>query len=89
MRTDQYVGLNERAKNLVARYTKVLREEFEGAFGNKFPLYDYKNDCGHVVYSEYVQAQPWSSGPMFFIALKCLMAVSNSLWNDQEIEDKT
>jgi hypothetical protein len=50
MRTDQYVGLNERAKNLVARYTKVLREEFEGAFGNKFPLYDYKNDCGHVVY---------------------------------------
>jgi len=41
-------------------------------------------------YVEFVQAKPWSSGPMFFLALKDAATgevVKESLWADDEIEE--
>jgi hypothetical protein len=38
------------------------------------------------VYEEYIQAEPWSSGPCYFIALKRNgEVVYKSLWTDEEI----
>jgi hypothetical protein len=40
------------------------------------------------VYEEYVQAEPWSSGPVYHIALRDVKTgkpVPQSLWTDEEI----
>jgi len=39
------------------------------------------------VYVEYIQADPWSSGPCYFIALKNQKGnvVSQSLWTEEEL----
>jgi hypothetical protein len=39
------------------------------------------------IYEEYVQAEPWSSGPCYFIALKNSKGnvISQSLWTDDEL----
>lgn len=49
-------------------------------------LYRYTMPNGEV-YEEYVQADPWSGGPCYFIALmdRHGRAVPNSLWTDDEI----
>lgn len=89
MRSDQYIGLNSRAIDLV----KELPERyigsryigsFEGAFGNEFGLWSYDDK-----YFEFVQVVSWSSGPMFFIALKDVDGdeILESLWTDTEIEE--
>lgn len=39
---------------------------------------------------EYVQADPWSSGPVIFLALrysKCKQPVTDSLWPEEEINN--
>jgi hypothetical protein len=40
-----------------------------------------------TIYEEYIQAEPWSSGPCYFIALKDSEGnpVPESLWTDEEI----
>ncbi len=41
------------------------------------------------VFDEFVQAEPWSSGPCYFIALKDGEGneVAESLWSDEEIDN--
>lgn len=40
------------------------------------------------VYEEFVQAEPWSSGPCYFIALKDRSGneVKESLWSDEDLK---
>ena len=83
MRTDQYIGLSPSTQKFVAKMEAKQYDTFEGAFCNKFPLFSYDEK-----YFEYVQEEPWSSGPMFFIALKDAEGtpVSESLWTQEEID---
>jgi hypothetical protein len=84
MRTDQYIGLSQGGKKLVKDMIPKLVCHFDGAFGNSFPLYSYEDK-----YCEFIQAEPWSSGPMFFIALqnnKDGSIIKESLWSEEEIE---
>jgi hypothetical protein len=41
------------------------------------------------VYEEFIQAEPWSSGPCYFIALKNLKGnvISQSLWTTDELNN--
>ena len=41
-----------------------------------------------TIYEEYLQANPWSSGPMYFVALKDADGnpVPESLWTDEEMD---
>jgi len=54
----------------------------------KISLFKYTTDSGKV-YTEYVQDDPWSSGPCIFIALKDESGniVKESLWPEEEIEN--
>lgn len=63
-------------------------DEIEGAFGNTFPLFSYKFSDGRE-YFEYVQAQPWSSGPCYYLALRDGKGnpVPESLWPQEEIDN--
>lgn len=62
-------------------------EVYEGMFGDKYPLFKYKLTDGRVYY-EYVQADPWFSGPCFFLALKDFKKeiVPQSLWSKEEMD---
>lgn len=62
--------------------------KIDGAFGNEFPLYAYTFPDGRVL-TEYVQAEPWSSGPCYFVALKDEEGkpVTASLWSQSEINN--
>jgi hypothetical protein len=91
MRTDQYIGLNEAGMALVAdpNITRIQYDTLEGAFYNEFPLYQYLLPKWQLV-QEHVQAAPWSSGPMYFLALKKVDTgewIKETLWTDQEIEE--
>lgn len=126
MRCMQWVGLNDRAKALVAgepvldyteRVTRVFPDGREEALpdravmtstvkceeladddcdvsdpfgGNDVPLHRYTFPDGRVL-TEAVQAEPWSSGPVVFTALKDESGawVPESLWTDEEIEANT
>lgn len=64
------------------------------------PLFRYKMFDGREV-EEYVQAEPWSSGPMFFIALRyvgktpcetgctCEPSLESLAWTEEEIRAET
>jgi len=82
MRTDQYIGLSPRAEKFVEKMKCKQYDAFEGAFGNNFPLYRYFKS--RKKYHEIVQADPWSSGPMFFITLKERRDLD---WTDKEIQE--
>lgn len=97
-RTDHYIGLNKRGLGYTEGYKRALIGTFEGAFYNNFPLHAYLvtyegtmkdfAPSGTVVYTEFVQASPWASGPHYFIALMTDAGskVMNSLWTEKEIE---
>ena len=60
---------------------------YSGAWGSDHVLYEYHLDG--EVYEEFVQAEPWSSGSCFFLALRDSEsgeAVPKSLWTEKEIE---
>ncbi|MHA2428916.1 MAG: hypothetical protein ACXADB_12910 [Candidatus Hermodarchaeia archaeon] len=99
MRTDQMIGLSPRGQKLVAdpNLTRVQHTLLEGAFGNTFPLYEwrlpiwqYADTYKMTLVLEEVQASPWSSGPCFFLALKDKESrewIKESLWTNQEMEE--
>ena len=118
MRTDQMVGLNDRALSFLnkgeKKYTDYVHreyedgtlkeftqlgtedntkcevfQEFEGAW-NKMELNKYIFPDG-TEYFEYIQAEPWSSGPCYFLALKDRNGniVQESLWTEEEISQNT
>lgn len=87
-RTDHYVGINERAEKLIEGAEATQYDTLDGAFMNQFPLMQYDLPDG-TTYFEYVQAEPWASGPHFFLALHDDEGneVPASLWTDKEIEE--
>ncbi len=77
MRTTQYIGLNDYAKNLVkdAIRVEVNPKMTFGMFEEDVPgkIYfckDIRNPDLEIRYEEVEQASPWSSGPMIFTCLK-------------------
>lgn len=72
--------------------SSVKREDTEkcwyGMFeGEETPLAKYTFPDGRV-YFEDVQAEPWSSGPLIFLALKDDKGnwIPESLWSDEEVQ---
>ncbi len=68
---------------------KEQSNEFcSGMFGDEYPLNKYTFPDGRVCF-ERVQAEPWSSGPVFFLALQDEKGnwVPESLWSEKEIEN--
>jgi hypothetical protein len=66
----------------------VLKNTYSGMFGDEYPHYCYKWDAGWAV--TYLQADPWASGPVFFLGL-LVMDPYNSVvkkfeWTDEEIQ---
>jgi len=60
---------------------------FHGMFGESYPLNRYIFPDGRVL-EEAIQAEPWSSGPCIFLALKEQGEwVKASLWSDEEIDN--
>jgi len=61
---------------------------FTGMFDDIYQLHRYTLSSGYVYYEE-VQTSPWSSGPVFFLALQDEKGewVKESLWTDEEIND--
>ena len=88
MRSDQFMGLSRRGLQLVDGLQPMKVGFFEGAFGNLFDITAYFRG-GVEVYREFIQVQPWSSGPVFFIALQRPdgEVVEGSLWSDVEIAE--
>lgn len=60
---------------------------FCGMFDEECPLHRYTMPNGKV-YEEYVQADPWSSGPCFFLALRDENGpIEETLWSDEDIDN--
>ena len=61
--------------------------KWTGMYDEPYHLMDYQMPDGRV-FEEHVQADPWSSGPVVFTALKCNNEwLKDSLWSDEEIEN--
>lgn len=75
----------ERKHQINAVKIEPSGDTFEG-FEGPYYLSRYTLPDGRV-FTEFLQAEPWSSGPMFFIALKDEEGnvVPESLWTDEEI----
>ena len=62
---------------------------FYGMFDQEYPLHRFQlqDDC---YAEEYLQAEPWSSGPMFFIGLRVYDAGNRLIqtfeWTEEEID---
>lgn len=85
-------GRVERVPDILV-YQSAVRIEpsgryYRGMFGDQYALNKYTLPDG-TVYYEGVQAEPWSSGPVFFLALKDEKGnwVPESLWSEEEIEN--
>ena len=87
-RSHQWIGLNKRAEAWLEENGAVERvgrvEMVDDAFGQTptYPLREWEIK-GNVVVREYIQHEPWSSGPMSFTALKYYVPfepVEESLW---------
>ena len=61
---------------------------YHGMFDEEYPLMEYEMRDGSYLY-EFVQASPWSSGPVIFLALQdeSDVHVSESLWDNEEIDN--
>ncbi|OHB21464.1 MAG: hypothetical protein A2939_02930 [Parcubacteria group bacterium RIFCSPLOWO2_01_FULL_48_18] len=62
-------------------------ESYFGMFGDSYLLHEHTFPDGRV-YFEKVQAEPWSSGPVFFLALQDENGdwVPESLWAEKVIK---
>lgn len=63
-------------------------ERYFGMFEDEYSLNKYTFPDGSVCF-ERVQAKPWSSGPVFFLALQDEKGnwIQDSLWSDEEIRN--
>jgi len=100
MRCDQHMGLPKEALEFLSKYlvtppcpycNRPLVQEcevigqYEGMFGDIYDLRRYNLKSG-LTADEFLQADPWSSGPCFFIGLR----VSDGLefrWPEQDIQN--
>lgn len=83
-------GHKEFVENRPIMGSTVSREPsdqcYEGMGGDQYPLWRYKFLDGRI-FEERVQADPWSSGPMFYLALVEIVNgqenwLQNSLWSE-------
>ena len=101
MRCDQYMGITPEAQELLAqnvqidvcpcckRAMPINREvigHYDGMFGDQYDLHRIPLKEGYAV--EFLQEDPWSSGPMFFIGLTVYNGVLERTfkWSDDEIQ---
>ena len=63
-------------------------DTYEGMCGEEYPLFEYTLRDDKIV-QEYVQADPWASGPCIFLALRTKggQSIKETLWTDKEIEE--
>ncbi len=106
MRCDQFAGIPEAAKiflkenekppitcptcNQVRGFHWVVVNQYDGMFGDKYDLFRRQlKDGGYV--DEFVQAVPWSGGPVFFIGLhvydKNGVLRQSFLWSEEDINN--
>ena len=80
----------ETTRDVKSRYeVEDTDEGYYGMFGDVYKFRRYILTDGRR-YVEYMQADPWSSGPCFFLALKdesTGKVVEESLWSDEEINN--
>jgi len=106
MRCDQFMGITPEARDFLAKnevapepcscchrpYLPVWEScgSYAGMFDERHELFRHKLKDGRYA-DEYVQAAPWSSGPVFFIGLKVYDIEGNVtidyLWLDEEIKN--
>jgi hypothetical protein len=110
MRCDQYIGLPPDAIAFLAdneapdpvcphchRLMPVTREvigHYDGMFETEYSLYRHTLTNGDYA-DEFMQADPWSSGPMFFIGLRVYrrgfadQVFRTFEWSEEEIDAQT
>ncbi len=107
MRCDQFAGLptdaieflNTNIKepiicptcNCTRPFKTAVAGYYIGMFGEKYDLYRYElKDTGYA--EEFVQASPWSSGPVFFLGLKVFNKfceeIHTYLWPQETIDNE-
>lgn len=81
------VEFNTSGQDIPDGYSVELVGEIEGAFGPAGYLRRYV--FPNKVLTEKVQAEPWSSGPCYFVALvdENDQWVEESLWTDKEMDE--
>lgn len=84
-------SVNGAAPTKVGEYTEVPRELHRvqaGALGGEHPLYKYVTHDGIEIIED-IQLEPWSSGPMTFVALRGLDGkwVIPALWTRDAIDE--
>lgn len=101
MRCDQYIGLTDAAEKfleenkipnkvcpccgrVIPKIPKIIGKCL-GMFGTTCPLFRHRLKDGRTA-DEYLQASPWSSGPMFFIGLKVSDGKEFN-WPQEEIDN--
>ena len=80
-----YESGEERILSIEPIYVTKEYDEFRGAY-DPFPLREFTARDGSV-FREAVQASPWSSGPMIFMALQNENGewIEETLWDEEEI----
>ena len=91
MRTTQLIGHTHEVETFLMLLEKMegvaltCIGEITGMFGEKIRnLYSYTIPEGEV-WEEFIQAEPWSSGPMIFLAIKNSRGEIKG-WDDEWIE---
>ncbi len=96
MRTTQFIGLNGNAfdwldKNCIIQESLPIDlEPIYGMFEEEVHILKQYTTNENRFVEEYVQAEPWSSGPCIFLALRysdTKEPIEESLYLDSEIEN--
>jgi hypothetical protein len=69
-------------------YTKERYAVEQPWYDSENELYRYKFDDGRIL-EDYVQAEPWSSGPCTFMALRDAVSkepLTETLWSEEDIQ---
>lgn len=97
IRCDQFCGLPKHALEFLEKWQKrcdccgqFLPSHthvgyYTGMFDNQYPLMQYELTDGRYA-DEFLQAEPWSSGPMFFLGLK-VSDGQEFRWTQEEIDN--
>lgn len=101
MRCDQFIGLPPDAIKFLHKYETPASQcphchrpyatnlepcgQYEGMFGDTYYLYRHHLKSG-LVAEEFLQADPWSSGPCFFLGLR-ISDGTEFLWPQEEIDN--
>lgn len=99
MRCDQFPGLPKHALEFLEEWRKrcgccgqflpspLTVGHYVGMFEDEYSLTQYCLRDGRTA-DEFLQAEPWSSGPMFFLGLK-VSDGQEFLWTQEDINNGT